>query len=169
MLQLVRNATVFAPEPLGRRDLLIADRRIAAIAEQLPRLPADIPHTELDLGGLSLCPGLIDAHIHYPQTQVIGSYGAQLLEWDQRGPGIQRCPAPHAQLVLEVRAHHAGERAFVGDRERGVAESATCKNRRPCRSTSRSTTERPTAMTASSLLARRRSVSGPRRTAAPAS
>lgn len=64
MLQLVRNATVFAPEPLGRRDLLIADRRIAAIAEQLPRLPADIPHTELDLGGLSLCPGLIDAHVH---------------------------------------------------------------------------------------------------------
>ena len=64
MLQLVRNATVFAPEPLGRRDLLIADRRIAAIAEQLPRLPADIPHTEVDLGGLSLCPGLIDAHVH---------------------------------------------------------------------------------------------------------
>jgi guanine deaminase len=27
--------------------------------------------------------GLIDAHIHYPQTQVIGSYGAQLLDWLQ--------------------------------------------------------------------------------------
>ncbi len=26
-------------------------------------------------------PGFIDAHIHYPQTQVIGSYGAQLLDW----------------------------------------------------------------------------------------
>ena len=25
--------------------------------------------------------GLIDAHIHYPQTQVIGSYGKQLLDW----------------------------------------------------------------------------------------
>ena len=25
--------------------------------------------------------GFIDAHIHYPQTQVIGSYGAQLLDW----------------------------------------------------------------------------------------
>ena len=26
-------------------------------------------------------PGFIDAHIHYPQTQVVGSYGAQLLDW----------------------------------------------------------------------------------------
>ncbi len=26
-------------------------------------------------------PGFIDAHVHYPQTQVIGSYGAQLLDW----------------------------------------------------------------------------------------
>ena len=26
-------------------------------------------------------PGFIDPHIHYPQTQVIASYGAQLLDW----------------------------------------------------------------------------------------
>ena len=26
-------------------------------------------------------PGFIDTHIHFPQTQVIASYGAQLLEW----------------------------------------------------------------------------------------
>ncbi len=29
-------------------------------------------------------PGLIDTHIHYAQTQVIGSYGAQLLDWLNR-------------------------------------------------------------------------------------
>ena len=28
-----------------------------------------------------LMPGFIDAHIHYPQVEIIGSYGAQLLEW----------------------------------------------------------------------------------------
>jgi guanine deaminase len=28
-----------------------------------------------------ILPGFIDPHIHYPQTQVIASYGAQLLEW----------------------------------------------------------------------------------------
>ena len=26
-------------------------------------------------------PGFIDAHVHYSQTQVIGSHGAQLLDW----------------------------------------------------------------------------------------
>ena len=28
-----------------------------------------------------IMPGFIDAHVHYPQTQVIGSYGAQLIDW----------------------------------------------------------------------------------------
>ena len=31
-----------------------------------------------------ILPGLIDTHIHYPQTRVIASYGAQLLEWLNR-------------------------------------------------------------------------------------
>ncbi|MFA5522068.1 MAG: guanine deaminase [Castellaniella sp.] len=28
-----------------------------------------------------IMPGFIDAHVHYPQTQIIGSYGAQLIDW----------------------------------------------------------------------------------------
>ena len=31
-----------------------------------------------------ILPGLIDTHIHYAQTRVIGSYGAQLLDWLNR-------------------------------------------------------------------------------------
>jgi guanine deaminase len=31
--------------------------------------------------GMLIVPGLIDLHIHYPQTEMIASYGAQLLEW----------------------------------------------------------------------------------------
>jgi guanine deaminase len=34
-----------------------------------------------DHSGSFVMPGFIDAHVHYPQTQVIGSYGAQLLDW----------------------------------------------------------------------------------------
>jgi len=26
-------------------------------------------------------PGFIDTHIHYPQTQIIGAYGKQLIDW----------------------------------------------------------------------------------------
>jgi beta-aspartyl-dipeptidase (metallo-type) len=60
-LQLLRGAEVFAPEPLGRRDLLIASGTIAAIAESLPAHPLADEH---DLRGLRLVPGLIDAHVH---------------------------------------------------------------------------------------------------------
>jgi guanine deaminase len=34
--------------------------------------------------GKLILPGFIDTHIHYPQTRVIGSYGAQLLDWLQK-------------------------------------------------------------------------------------
>ena len=34
-----------------------------------------------DLRGRLLLPGFIDAHVHYPQTEMIGAYGEQLLEW----------------------------------------------------------------------------------------
>jgi guanine deaminase len=34
-----------------------------------------------DHAGSFIMPGFIDAHVHYSQTQVIGSYGAQLLDW----------------------------------------------------------------------------------------
>ena len=64
MLTLLRNADVYAPEPLGRCDLLIAGCRIARIAASLPSLPTALGAVEIDLGGLRLIPGLIDAHVH---------------------------------------------------------------------------------------------------------
>lgn len=36
---------------------------------------------EHDFSGRLILPGFIDTHIHFPQTQVIASYGEQLLEW----------------------------------------------------------------------------------------
>jgi len=34
-----------------------------------------------DQSGKLLLPGFIDAHVHYPQTEMIGAFGEQLLEW----------------------------------------------------------------------------------------
>ena len=34
-----------------------------------------------DFGTKIICPGFIDLHNHFPQTQVIASYGTKLLEW----------------------------------------------------------------------------------------
>jgi guanine deaminase len=64
---------------------LVEGGRIAAVgdwASLRPTLPAGLPVDEHP--GCLVMPGLIDTHIHYPQVQVIASYGAQLLEWLQK-------------------------------------------------------------------------------------
>lgn len=61
---LLRQAEVYAPEPLGPQDLLIAGGRIAALARSLPRLPEGLPSEDIDLTGHTIVPGLIDAHVH---------------------------------------------------------------------------------------------------------
>lgn len=74
----LRRAEVFAPERLGRQDLLIAGGTIVAMAAELPRLPAELGATEIDLDGHKVIPGLIDGHVHLtggggeagPQTRV---------------------------------------------------------------------------------------------------
>jgi guanine deaminase len=53
--------------------------QVAPAAELMAQLPPDLPvdhHPDA-----LILPGFIDPHIHFPQTQVIASYGAQLLEW----------------------------------------------------------------------------------------
>ena len=35
----------------------------------------------VDYSGKLLMPGFIDSHIHYPQAEIIGMYGRQLLDW----------------------------------------------------------------------------------------
>ncbi|SFD15412.1 guanine deaminase [Bosea sp. CRIB-10] len=47
--------------------------------ELLPTLPAGA--AIIDHRPHLIMPGFIDAHIHMPQTQVVASYGAQLMEW----------------------------------------------------------------------------------------
>ena len=45
----------------------------------LPGLPEAVKL--IDRRGHLLMPGFIDTHIHYPQTDIIASHGAQLLDW----------------------------------------------------------------------------------------
>ncbi len=61
---MLRQATVYAPESLGKRDVLLAGGSIAAIAETLPKLDPTFPIEEVDASGLKMIPGLIDAHAH---------------------------------------------------------------------------------------------------------
>ena len=60
----------------------IRDGRIKAVGDYnaiREQIPDDIAIRHYP--GSILLPGFIDAHIHYPQVEIIGSYGAQLLEW----------------------------------------------------------------------------------------
>jgi cytosine/adenosine deaminase-related metal-dependent hydrolase len=56
-----------------------AGRRPAALAEELSPALGDAPVD--DLRGKLIVPGFVDSHIHFPQTDVIASYGTQLLDW----------------------------------------------------------------------------------------
>src|SRR5882724_10393037 len=70
--------------------------------ELLPTLPA---HVEIVGHAESiLMPGFVDTHIHYPQTDVIGSGGRQLLDWleDYTFPTERRFSDPvYAAAVAE--------------------------------------------------------------------
>jgi beta-aspartyl-dipeptidase (metallo-type) len=64
MIQLLRNAEVYAPQPLGVRDVLVAAGRIAWIGEGPLTLPDALEVDVTDLDGARLVPGLIDCHAH---------------------------------------------------------------------------------------------------------
>ena len=71
-----------APIYLEDGAVLVADGLVEAVGaarDILARAPRSA--TVDDHSGSIVMSGFIDAHIHYPQTQVIGSYGAQLLDW----------------------------------------------------------------------------------------
>ena len=64
---------------------MIEGGTIAKVGEAAALLPTLAPGTPVDhYPDQLVLPGLIDTHLHFPQTQVIASYGAQLLEWLQK-------------------------------------------------------------------------------------
>jgi guanine deaminase len=83
--------------------VLLGGGRILDVGEAsalLPRLAAQVWVDHYP--GKLILPGFIDAHIHFPQTQVIASYGAQLMDWLER-----------YALVEEQRFADAGHAAAV--------------------------------------------------------
>ena len=64
MFLCIKNAEVYTPAPLGRRDVLLCGERVIAIAEHLDTqgLPGEVQ--VLDAAGKRLLPGLIDQHVH---------------------------------------------------------------------------------------------------------
>ncbi len=65
--------------------LIVEDGNIAE-AGDAARLLADLSEDVLltELPGKLIVPGFIDCHVHYPQLDIIASYGEQLLDWLNR-------------------------------------------------------------------------------------
>jgi len=64
MFHLIRNATVFAPQPLGLCNILIAAGKIAYVGSDVPSLDHCLDVSENDVKGCLVVPGFIDAHTH---------------------------------------------------------------------------------------------------------
>lgn len=63
MLKLIKNGEVFAPEPLGRKDILVVGERIACIGDAIDPPSGLGPGLDLeviDAGGSWVFPGFID-------------------------------------------------------------------------------------------------------------
>jgi beta-aspartyl-dipeptidase (metallo-type) len=63
-LRLLRNAEVYAPQPLGRQQLLLGGGKVLWMGADTPALPAELQVESIDLQGRRLIPGLIDGHVH---------------------------------------------------------------------------------------------------------
>jgi beta-aspartyl-dipeptidase (metallo-type) len=63
-LTLIRNASVFAPEALGLRQLLVGGGKLLWIGDADEPAPVVPGLDVVDLGGKRLIPGLIDGHAH---------------------------------------------------------------------------------------------------------
>jgi guanine deaminase len=94
------------------RDALIVVRNgkfdlVGEASALLPQLGRDIP-IESHRDKL-LMPGFIDTHVHFPQVDVIASYGAQLLDW------LEKYTFPEEKKFAD-RAHADAAAKFFLDR-----------------------------------------------------
>ncbi|MDY0103425.1 MAG: beta-aspartyl-peptidase [Lentimicrobium sp.] len=63
MLTLIKNAEVYTPDSLGRKDVLMAASKIMAIEDHIASVEG-LNVRVIDATGLKLVPGFIDAHVH---------------------------------------------------------------------------------------------------------
>lgn len=69
-MYLIRSAEVYAPEPLGRKDVLIGFGKILKIGDRLAEEYGGLEVEVFDADGCILTPGFVDQHVH-----VIGAGG----------------------------------------------------------------------------------------------
>lgn len=85
---LIKQAEIYAPDYLGKQDVLVAGTKIISIQKEIAEI--DLPECQvIDAQGLKMLPGLIDAHVH-----IAGAGG-------EGGPAT-RTPELQLSMLLEA-------------------------------------------------------------------
>ena len=64
MMKLLKNANIYTPSPIGKKDILIEGEKILRIADHIDGYE-NLPDVEIyDLNGKTVVPGYIDMHVH---------------------------------------------------------------------------------------------------------
>lgn len=115
MFDLLLNADVFAPEPLGIQIVLVYAGKVVYIGEAVPEVDERLGVRVKDLDGRRLIPGLIDGHAHItggggeagPQTIVptvpLSQYTSAGVTTVVGVLGTDDCTRSTASLVARVR------------------------------------------------------------------
>ena len=64
MFVLIKNAHIYAPEDLGKNDVLICNKKIIKVAPHIDFSWDEEEFTVIDAEGQSMVPGFIDQHVH---------------------------------------------------------------------------------------------------------
>ncbi len=63
MIKLIKNADIYAPKPLGKKDVLVAGSKICKIDDNI-EISGNFDFETIDAQGKFLFPGFIDCHVH---------------------------------------------------------------------------------------------------------
>ena len=108
----------YAPDAIVR----VRDGRIASIEEiSLHETRPDV----VDLRPLVLMPGFVDAHVHFPQTRIIGSATGGLLDWLDRTVFPEEARFADPAYAAEVAAEFTGHLARAGTTTASIFSSSS--------------------------------------------
>ena len=93
-IRVIRNGALVVEQ-----DKILAIGKATELSDSYPDAQVE------DFTGKWIIPGLIDSHVHYPQTESIACYGDQLLDWLKKAtfPTEEKFADPaHAEAIADV-------------------------------------------------------------------
>lgn len=93
-LTIIRNANVYAPNPIGHQDIVVAAGKILSLTEP-GKIPFGLAAKEIDAEGRIACPGFVDNHVH-----LLGGGGG--LGFSSRAPELMASQLARAGITSVV-------------------------------------------------------------------